>query len=116
MQVESLRDIINEILSYAEEETRVGIFWCYAADYDACYPIFKDIFTNKKIWTSISGECIIKRCNEGFLVKDPYGGRDVFTNDEVALFLDLWEKAQKAKPQVIYMDYDEIIKEEENVK
>ncbi|MFH1831789.1 MAG: hypothetical protein ABH827_03210 [bacterium] len=98
MEVKELRADINEALSNPDETTRVGEFWCIEDEYTDCFPLFKKIFLDKKMEELIDKECIIKRCPEGFLVKDAYGDQEVFTHDEIALFIDLWQKAQKCVP------------------
>jgi hypothetical protein len=44
MQVESLRFIIDEVMSESNKEVRAGIFWCVAEDYDEEVPVFIDFF------------------------------------------------------------------------
>lgn len=98
MQVNLFRDIIETALAARDEQERVGVFSCFVDDYNECYPIFKEIMVNEKIEEIGNEECIIKRSANGFLVNDPHGGSDFFTRDEVALFVDLWEKANLIAP------------------
>ena len=98
MQVELFREHI-ETAQAARDGTRKGwIFSCFVDDYNACYRIFKEILMNKKIKEIGNEECVIIRSANGFLVNYLYGGKDFFTRDEVAIFIDLWEQADKIAP------------------
>ena len=98
MQVKLFRDIIETALATRDDKERVGVFSCFVDDYNECYPIFKEILVNENIEEIGNEECGIMRSENGFLVNDPHSDKDFFTRDEVALFVDLWEKADRIAP------------------
>jgi hypothetical protein len=101
VEVRLLRELIDDALNTLDEKSRIESFWVFAPDYDECLPIFKEIFLNKKMNKIENEECTITKIEHGFLVEDPSGNHDIFTNAEVSLFINLWEKAQKVKPTII---------------
>lgn len=107
MEVKLLRLDINEAIAETNELERVNAFWVIARHFDDCYLAFKVTYCDEKISKIISEECPITRCENGFFVQDPYGNQDVFTRDEISLFVDLWEKAQEIKPNVVVWDNTE---------
>ena len=114
MEVKLLRSDIDDAMNTADEQVRLGVFWCHAPHYDGCFPVFKQIFVDEKIEEIRSEECVIKRREKGFLVDDPYGEQDFFTYEEVSLFIDLWEKAQQVVPNEVYLgpeDMDRILED-----
>lgn len=101
MQVELLRDIIKMALDERHEYGNDPKDWpskVYIEDYDDCYPIFKEIFVNEQIEEIGNKEGIVKKKKNGFLINDPYGGKDIFTYDEMGLFIDWWEKIDRICP------------------
>jgi len=94
MEVKLLKELINDAINEPNEDIREGDFWCYAPDYDKCIPVLKKIFFDEKIEEIKSAECNIQRINGQFLIEDSYGKKDLFTKEEISLFIALWEKAQ----------------------
>jgi len=107
MEVKLLREDINAALAEPNEQYRVNDFWVYSSHFDDCYLAFKVIYCDEKITKIISEECTITRCESGFFVQDPYGYHDIFTRDEISLFVDLLEKAQKVEPNIVIWDNTE---------
>ena len=101
MEVHLLRDLLNDALNDPDEKSRIGSFWVFAEDYDECIPILKKIFFDKEMKEIFSDECNVKRINETFFIEDPYGGKDIFTNDEMELVIHLWEKSWLVEPNII---------------
>lgn len=95
MDVGLLRSDITKALNELDEETRIGRFWSVAQLYDDCVPVFKIIFLNEKIGKIITNEYEIEKINGAFLIRDSRGEQDTFTNHEIGLLIDLWEKAQR---------------------
>lgn len=93
MQVELVRDLINTALEEPDEKTRIGCFWVYAIDYDEYTPIMKKIFDDPKLNELKSEWFDIKRVGNDFLIHDKYGNVDLFTHDEIKLFIYLWEES-----------------------
>lgn len=98
MQIELLRDIINSALEWDNEETRFDTFYVFCNDYEDCYPLFIEIFENKKIEEIGNEECTIKRFKDGFLVIDSNGNRDTFTYYEISVYVDFWKKLDQQCP------------------
>ena len=104
MQTELLRDLLDRALEEPDERTRVGCFWVFACDYDDCISEFRKIFNNEDLASIDSPECKVTRIKEGFLIEDPYGRKDIYSNDEMSFLIDLWEKTLLAELDVNRVD------------
>jgi hypothetical protein len=106
MQVELLRDLFNDAINEPNEDTRVGCFWCFASDYEECLPFLKEILMNEKIESIVTEDCKIERIENSFTLKDFHGGIDIYSYEDAAFLVDLWDKAQNVKPNKIYFVMD----------
>lgn len=104
MQVELLRDLINQAIQEPNEQIRIGNFWCFAPDYDDEVPIFRAIFFSDNVVSIECDELVIIKSENEFLIFDRYGGEDRFTYDEVKLLIYLWEESFKVETNVIKLD------------
>jgi hypothetical protein len=107
MQVHLLRDIFNWISEESEEKIRVGIFYCYAPDYEETLPVLKLILEKPEVQTISSEDCVIYRIGDRFLITDMHGGRDFYSYQDARFFVDVWDKVQKVEPNIIYLDCDQ---------
>lgn len=102
MEVKLLRDLLNKAMSNPNEESRVGMFWCYEPDYETSLPLIKILLSDPKRNKIKSEDCSIERLSKSrFLMKDNYGGQGIFSLDEMKLLADIWERVQKVEPNVI---------------
>lgn len=101
MQVELLRDLINDAIQEPDEQIKIGTFWCFAPDYDDEVPIFIAIFFSDNVVSIECNELVIIKSENEFLVFDRYGREDAFTYDEVKLLIYLWEESFKVETNVV---------------
>ena len=104
MEVHLLRDLIDTALAEPNQETQIGVFACYAPDYDDEVPLFKALFFSKTAVSIISEELTIVKSSEKFVVTDRHGETDVFTYQEISLLIFLWDEPFKIKISLIIMD------------
>ena len=101
MEVKLLKSDINDLLKEPDEDSRVGILWCYADHYDDCFEVFQVLLYVEEVKEIKHEAYTVKRCKKGFLIRDSFGDQEILTNDEILFFVRLWKKVLEVKPNVI---------------
>lgn len=103
--IKLLKEDLQEALNEPDNEIRVGKFWCFSRHYDHIYPFLKKIYCDKELKSiayEYTFECIkITRINDIFRVEDGDVEYAIFSDKEIAFFIDLYEKSQMAEPNII---------------
>lgn len=104
MQVELLRSLIDTALSEPDQETQIGVFWCFAQNYDNEVPLIKALFSSESVVSIESDGLVIMKTNDEFVIVDHYGRSDVFTYQEIQRLIFLWDESFNVKVNTIIME------------
>jgi hypothetical protein len=103
LEVYLLRDLLNLALHDPCEKSRISNFWvCSGGNgYENCIPLFEFFLAQEEMEWVANEDCKVMRVDGDFLIEDPYGGKDVFTHQEISCLIDLWKEVLKVEPNVI---------------
>jgi hypothetical protein len=103
MEVTLLNSLLIDALNEPNEQTRVGVFWCYAPDHDIEIYLLKIMLYENKFFIEARGQGFIERYGNKFILRDAYKGEVIFTLDDVLFLIDLWDKADRLIVNTIYI-------------
>jgi len=103
MEIMLLQELLIDALNEPSEETRVGVFWCYAPDHETEIYLLKLMLYENRFFIELRSEGYIERYGNNFILRNKSKEEVTFSLDDVLFLIDLWDKQDRSIVNTIYL-------------